>query len=364
MKLVVFGLSITSSWGNGHATTFRGLLKQLAQLGYAITFVERDVEWYASNRDLWEAEYAAIELYDEWEELESRLDDLLHDADVVLAGSYFPDGIRLVDRLPALAPNAVKVYYDIDTPVTLTNFCATGATEYLRAGQIPLFDLVLSFTGGRALDELRDRYGAKQAAPFYCAIDPEIHCPLPPVSEYLCRLGYMGTYAPDRQQSVEAFLIKPAKHLPEYQFILAGPQYPNMCLPPNLLHFIHLSPQEHARFYSSNGMTLNLTRAAMRAYGYAPSVRLFEAAGCGACIVSDTWPGIETFLEPGKELLLAETTDDVCRYITELSEEEKQAIGAAARKRILQEHTYAARARQFDEYVCRLRDGKAAVEAE
>lgn len=364
MKLVVFGLSITSSWGNGHATTYRGLLRELARLGYAITFVERDVEWYASNRDLWEAEYAAIMLYNDWAELTPQLDDLLHDADVVLAGSYFSDGICLVDRLSALAPNAVKVYYDIDTPITLTNFCAGGTTEYLRADQIPSFDLVLSFTGGRALDELRDRYGAKQTAPFYCAIDPEIHCPHPPASEYLCRLGYMGTYAADRQPSVEAFLIEPANRLPEYQFILAGPQYPNMCLPPNLLHYIHLSPQEHARFYSSNGMTLNLTRAAMRAYGYAPSVRLFEAAGCGTCIVSDSWTGIETFLEPGKEILLAETTEDVCRYITQVSLEEKQAIGAAARKRILQEHTYAARAGQFDKFIRRLRDGKAAIEAE
>lgn len=351
MKLVVFGLTITSSWGNGHATTFRGLLNELARTGYHITFFEREAEWYASNRDLYAAPYAEIVLYQSWEQISQRAGAAVREADVVLIGSYCPDGIEITDWLKTSAPHAAKVYYDIDTPITLTQFDVQGRTEYLRADQIPLFDLVLSFTGGLALHELCNKYGAVRAETFYCAIDPEVHAPVPAVDEFRCELGYMGTYAADRQPSVEKFLIRAAEHVPDRKFILAGPQYPQMDLPANLIHYQHLPPAEHAKFYCSNSMTLNVTRDAMRRYGYAPSVRLFEAAGCATCIVSDTWTGIETLFEPDKEILLAESTGDVLKYIHDLSDVQKQEIGQAARTRILADHSYAVRAAQFTEYL-------------
>lgn len=345
MRFTVFGLSMTSSWGNGHATVYRGLLKELRRRGAEITFVEKDVPWYASNRDLPAADFARIILYRdrEWEDI---LEAELAATDVVLLGSYFPDGAALADRLSGRS-EPIRLYYDIDTPVTLRAFSERGGTFYLRADQIALFDAVLSFTGGPAIRDLVERWGARRAVALYCALDPECHLPVAKEDRFRCRLGYMGTYSEDRHQAWEALFLGPAMRLTHHRFILAGPQYPKADLPANVTHFHHLPPSEHSAFYSSCDITLNLTRAPMVAIGYSPSVRLFEAAGCSACVISDQWPGLGELFEIGKEILVARGEAEMVDLLERLGQEEATAIGQRLRDRVLREHTYAARADQL-----------------
>lgn len=346
MRLLVFGLSISSSWGNGHATVYRGLLKALHRLGVDVTFVEKDVPWYAGNRDLVSTDYARIVLYRKVGELEELLAGELGRTDVVLMGSYFPDGVALADSL-AGRRGLLRIYYDIDTPVTLASFAYQGAAPYLRADQIPIFDAVLSFTGGRALQELKERWGARSALAFYCALDPDTHSRTEPEDRFCCRLGYMGTYSNDRHAAWESLFLRPALRLPELRFVLAGPQYPEMGLPANLRHFQHLAPREHPAFYSSCDLTLNLTRGPMVAYGYSPSVRLFEAAGCAACIVSDRWQGLDEVFEIGREVLVVGDEEEMVGLLLGLEPERLLAIGERARARALRDHTYTVRAQQF-----------------
>ncbi|MGE5619118.1 MAG: glycosyltransferase [Sphingomonadaceae bacterium] len=346
MRLLVFGLSITSSWGNGHATVYRGLLKELHRQRVDVTFVEKDVPWYAENRDLPRTDFARILLYRGAGQLEDLLATEIPRSDVVLMGSYFPDGVTVATRL-ANHGDLVRLYYDIDTPVTLAAFAATGATPYLESEQLAVFDAVLSFTGGRALAELEKRWGARRTVAFYCALDPETHYRVEPVETFRCRLGYMGTYSADRQEAMARLFLRPALGLPQQRFVLAGPQYPDMALPPNVSHFHHLPPGMHSAFYSSCDLTLNITRGPMVVYGYSPSVRLFEAAGCGACVISDRWDGLEELFEVGKEILVADDTESMLALLRETTPEAAMELGERFRARALREHTFAVRARQF-----------------
>lgn len=351
MKIVIFGLSITSAWGNGHATTFRALAKALHARGHRIVFFEKDVEWYASNRDLPAPEFCDARLFEEWDEVVPTARRELRDADVAVVGSYFPDGVRCMDEVMR-APVAVKAFYDIDTPITMAQLRERGATDYLRANQIPGFDLYFSFTGGPALRELETRFGAPRAVPLYCSFDPEKYHPRPRGRRFGCDLSYMGTYAPDRQPKIEEFLCEPARRLPDREFLVAGPQYPKQLRwSANVRRINHLNPRWHPVFYSSARMTLNVTRRDMVMAGYSPSVRLFEAAACGAAIVSDNWPGLDTFFREGEEILLPVDAADVADYITGYSDEELRRIGHRAQERVLAEHTNERRAREFEYWV-------------
>jgi spore maturation protein CgeB len=346
-RLVVFGLSLSSSWGNGHAIPFRGLCRELAARGWEITFFERDVEWYRSNRDVTAPDYCDLVLYDDFPPAEAAV----HAADAVLVGSYVPDGQRLVDWLAGM--RRPLFFYDIDTPITLTSLQHTREAAYLRADQIPLFEVYFSFTGGPALAELESRWLARHAETLYCGVDPLVYRPVAADPRFTCSLGYMGTYAADRQARLEGLLIKTARARPNQCFLLAGPQYPPMDLPPNIRHDNHVYPRDHAAFYSSNFATLNLTRDAMRRYGWSPASRLFEAAACGACIISDIWPGLDSVLEPGREVLLADSQADVAAHLDALTPRRREAIGNAARERVLREHTFANRAEQVDAAISR-----------
>ena len=359
MKLVVFGLSVSSSWGNGHATTYRGLLGALAARGWEITFFERDVEWYRSNRDLPRPSFCELRLYDEWPEAREQAEEAVAGADLVLVGSYAGGATEIVDWLAR--QDRPLFFYDIDTPITLTALRQDGAAEYLRADQVPRFAVYFSFTGGPALRELEEVWGARRAEALYCGVDGSVHRPTPVDPRFACALGYMGTYAADRQSKLEALLIEPARVRPAERFIIAGPQYPPMTLPPNVEYLPHVYPRDHAAFYASNRATLNLTRAAMVRYGWSPSVRLFEAAACGACIVSDRWPGLDELFEPGAEILLAETTDEVLHHLEVLDPTRRAAIGRAARRRVLAEHTYEQRADQFEAAYRRLIGGVGSI---
>lgn len=348
MKIVIFGLSITSSWGNGHATTFRALCSALHARGHHIVFFEHNAEWYEHNRDLPATAFCEVRIFEQWRQILPEVRAQLKDADVAIVGSYFPDGIAALDEI--LGSNAnVKAFYDIDTPITINALRSQGRTDYLETRHLPELDVYFSFTGGPTLRELENSFRVQYAVPLYCSFDPQKYRKLPPVPEFTCDFSYMGTYAPDRQAKIDELLCSPASQLPKKKFIVAGPQYPESIIwPANVERIIHLNPRHHAEFYSSSRLTLNVTRRDMVMAGFSPSVRLFEAAACGATIVSDNWPGLETFLVPGKEILVAGGGDEVVRCISEYDTIELKRIGDAARERVLAEHTSDCRASQFE----------------
>jgi spore maturation protein CgeB len=351
VKIIIFGLSITSSWGNGHATTFRALCRALHARGHRILFYEHDTEWYAGNRDLPDPEFCSVRIFQRWSDVVSEVRAHLRDCDVALAGSYFPDGVDAIrEMLDSPAP--CKAFYDIDTPITIAQLRRHGRADYLLAEQVAGFDVYFSFTGGPLLEEIEGRFGAALAAPLYCSFDPDQYRRFPVNRRFACDLSYMGTYAPDRQPKIEEFLCRTAARLPGRRFIVAGPQYPRQVKwPRNVRRINHLNPRWHGRFYSSSRLTLNVTRRDMVQAGWSPSVRLFEAAASGACIVSDNWPGLETFFRPQRQILLPACAEDVVRYIRELGEDELRAIGDRAQQRVLAEHTSGIRARQFETWV-------------
>jgi spore maturation protein CgeB len=348
MKITIFGLAITSSWGNGHATTFRSLCSALRKRGHEIVFFEREVEWYASNRDMPEPPFCTVIHYAEWAQILPRVRSELQESDVALVGSYFPNGVEAIRTvLDSHVP--VKAFYDIDTPITLSQLRKSGTTSYLLAEQVPEFDLYFSFTGGPAIKELEQRFKAKRAVPLYCSVDPDKYKSLPVSMRFECDLSYMGTYAPDRQPKIEQLLCEPARRLPHRRFIVAGPQYPaDIAWPANVKRILHLEPKFHPLLYSSSRLTLNTTRRDMVMTGYSPSVRLFEAAACGAAIVSDSWPGLDELFAPGLEILLPADSLDVARYITEMEDSEMKEIGRAAQARVLAEHSNTRRALEFE----------------
>ena len=351
MKITIFGLSITSSWGNGHATTFRALCSALHARGHRIVFFEKNVEWYQNNRDLPEPPFWSMRFYDDWQTALPIVRRELHDSDVAMVGSYFPDGISALGEMLESGAQ-VKTFYDIDTPITIRALRQDGGTDYLLPTHLPELDIYFSFTGGQLLREIENDFGASLAVPLYCSVDPKRHHPLAPSTDFACDMSYMGTYAPDRQPKVDDLLFGPAAALPDRRFIVAGPQYPDsLQWPGNVQRITHLNPVHHALFYSSSRMTLNVTRREMVVAGFSPSVRLFEAAACGAAIISDNWPGLDTFFTPGKEILLPADGRDVARYILNYSERELKAIGQAARERVLAAHTNEARAVELERAV-------------
>jgi len=347
LKIVIFGLSITSTWGNGHAATYRALVKALHQRGHRLTFIERDVPWYRNNRDLDTADYCRIELYEDLREVPRRFGALVGNADLVILGSYVPEGALLADWLIGRA-RGIAAFYDIDTPVTLSGL-KSGETFYISAAQIPRFDLYLSFTGGPTLGLIEDEYASPRARVLHCAADLD---PLP-VADPRCRftLGYLGTYSADRQPALERLLFDASRQLPQDRFVVAGCQYPeNIAWPPNVALVAHQPQTRHAEFYRSQRYTLNITREDMRCAGFSPSVRLFEAAAFGVPIVSDKWPGLDTLFTPGREILLVEGARELVSLLSQLPEERRREIAAAAYQRLLTSHTPSHRARQLESY--------------
>src|SRR5947209_3724121 len=329
MRLVVLGLTLSSSWGNGHATTYRALLKALATRGHSILFLERDAPWYREHRDIAEPDCCRLEFYHSVEELDFW-HDIIRDSDAVIVGSYVPDGVQ-VGRYVQRHARGVTGFYDIDTPVTLAKLDRRDF-EYLSPELIPGYDLYLSFTGGPTLRRIEREYGSPMARALYCSVDADCY----PVLDEPKRwdLSYLGTYSDDRQPTLEKLLIEPAQRLPRLKFCVAGPQYPETIdWPPNIKRIEHLPPAEHPQFYAASRYTLNVTRADMIAAGWSPSVRLFEAAACATPVISDVWDGIDSLFEPNREIILADGADEVVARLT--SDDDGKAIGRAARERIL-----------------------------
>ena len=349
MQIVVVGLSITSSWGNGHATTYRSLLAGLAQLGHQILFLEQDRPWYAAHRDLPSPPFCRTALY-------SGLDGLgpyahaIATADLVVVGSYVADGAA-VCRLVQREARGVTAFYDIDTPVTLAALAAERC-EYLTPDVIPGFDLYLSFTGGPILRHIETRHGARAARALYCSADPVP--PIKPDIEY--DLGYLGTYSADRQPALEALLCGPACEWPRGRFAVFGPQYPDAVGWPGNVHRVeHCPPDQHQAFYAAQRFTLNVTRADMVRAGFSPSVRLFEAAACGTPVISDWWDGLDTLFTPGEEIVIAREGRDVLTALCETSEATRRELAERARARFLAHHTGRHRAAELVGYADEVR---------
>lgn len=347
MKIVFFGLTISSSWGNGHATLLRGLFKALTARGHEIVFFERDVPYYAAHRDLVESPHIKLHLYHDWHEIMPTARRQLGEADVAVVTSYCPDGIDATD-LVVSANVDLRVFYDLDTPVTLEAVQQGEQLTYIGSRKLIDFDLVLSYTGGAALTALKDQLGARRVVPLFGSVDPEIHHPACSLSGYQADLSYLGTYAVDRQQALDEFFIQVARRLPQKRFIVGGSKYPiDFPWRQNIWYVQHVAPSAHAAFFCSSPLTLNITRGAMARMGYCPSGRLFEAAACGVTIVSDDFVGLDEFFRPGSEIIVARTTEDVIAAM-QLPQDELAQIAQAGRERVLTSHTAAHRAMELE----------------
>jgi spore maturation protein CgeB len=350
VKIVVFGLTISSSWGNGHATPYRAILRALSAMGHQAHFFEKDVEYYRSRRDFETCDYCRLTFYDQWASVRRYAIHEARWADVVITASYLPEGRRINDDVLDLG-QPLRVYYDLDTPITLRSL-GTGDIDYLSRGQIPAFDLVLSFVGGPALAELEQKHGARMARPLYGCVDPNEYRRVDPSPEFACDLSYMGTYAPDRQQKVEELFLQPARRHGAKRFILAGSMYPwerrwwERDWPENVRCTDHVPPEAHPRFYSSSRMTLNLTREQMAGNGWCPSGRFFEAAACGTPLISDWWDGLDWFFDVVHDIRVVARAEHVEQALA-MSDHELHSLAARARQRTLDDHTGCVRARQL-----------------
>lgn len=366
LSITFLGLTITSSWGNGHATTYRALVRELTALGHRVTFLEHNKPWYATNRDMPSPPWGNTHLYDSLDDLHYRFDALLRDSDAVIVGSYVPQGIEVGHYIQRTAreSGSLTAFYDIDTPVTLAAL-ERNACEYLSPDLIPGYDLYLSFTGGPTLHHLEQHWDSPKAIPLYCSVDPFVYYPNTLDSQSEIRnpkseippppydLAYLGTYSPDRQPTLSRLLIEPARRLPRHRFCIAGPMYPPPASPDpaNIERIEHLPPSEHRAFYNRQRFTLNVTRADMLKAGWSPSVRIFEAAAAGTPIISDPWPGLSDFLTPGEDILTATSTEDVTEILTNFPESRRQQLAQSARAKILAHHTAAHRARELESYL-------------
>ena len=352
MKIVIFGLTISSSWGNGHATVWRSLCRQLIARGHDIVFFERDVPYYAAHRDLWEIDGGTLRLYESWIEIRDVAERELREADVGIVTSYCPDAIAASELLSS--SSAIRVFYDLDAPVTIARIRAGDVVPYIHPAGLGEFDLVLSFTGGGALDALKLALGAKRVAALYGSVDPDVHHRVAPEEMYHAALSYLGTYSQDRQRALHELFIEPARRASDMRFVMAGAQYPGeFPWTKNIFFVQHLPPAEHPSFFSSSRLTLNVTRAAMREMGWCPSGRLFEAAACGVPIVSDWWEGLSHFFDPEFEIFIATSAEDVLAAL-QSDDVQLSRIARAARERVLAEHTGAQRAVQFEQIIERL----------
>jgi spore maturation protein CgeB len=348
VKITVFGLTISSSWGNGHATPYRAIFRALHRMGHEVHFFEKDVSYYRSRRDFESCDYCRLTLYSDWTEVRKLALQTANDSDAVITASYLPQGHQISDEVLELS-RPLRVFYDLDTPITLANL-KQGNLEYLRRNQIAAFDLVLSFVGGKILHQLTHEYGARLARPLYGCVDPDVYVRVGPDPEFTCDLSYMGTFAPDRQTKLDQLFLEPARRNPQKQFVLAGSLYPwDWPWPENLCKIEHVSPQAHPAFYSSSSLTLNITRQEMARNGWCPSGRFFEAAACGTPLITDAWEGLEHFFDLRDEIRVVSTPEHV-EDALRLPGEHLRSMASHARQRTLDEHTGAVRARELLQY--------------
>ena len=349
MKIAFYGSSLLSSYWNGAATYYRGILKALAAHGHQITFYEPDAFDRQQNRDIDPPEYATSVVYPATEEgLRSVLAEA-HKADVVVKASGVGvfDAELIAGIVEHARSDALKIFWDVDAAATLDEIRA-DPNHPVRAA-LPHLDMVLTYGGGPPVVEAYEALGAARCIPVYNAVDPDTHHPVAPDDRFACDLAFLGNRLPDREARVEQFFLAAAAALPERQFLIGGSGWHDKHMPANVRHLGHVGTADHNAFNCTPIAVLNIARDSMAAVGFSPATRVFEAAGAGACLITDYWEGIEQFLIPGEEVLVARTGQDVADLLADLTPDRARAIGEAARKRVLADHTYELRARQVDE---------------
>jgi spore maturation protein CgeB len=349
MKICFFGSSLVSSYWNGAATYYRGVLKALAALGHEIAFFEPDAFERQSHRDISDPEWARVIVYPATPEGWQRsLQVAARSADLLVKAS----GVGVFDRELETAvvetpTRARRVYWDVDAPATLDEIAADPFHHLRKA--IPSYDLVFTYGGGAPVVKAYRGAGARECVPIYNALDPAHHFPVEPASQFASDLGFLGNRLPDRETRVDAFFLAAAKRLPSKHFLLGGSGWETKDVPPNVERTGHVGTKDHNAFFCSSLATLNVNRESMARYGYSPPTRIFEAAGAGACLITDRWKGIDLFLEPNREVLVAADGDEVAAHLEGLTLASAREIATRARRRILAHHTYAQRALQVHE---------------
>jgi spore maturation protein CgeB len=348
MKIAFYGSSLLSSYWNGAATYYRGVLSDLARRGYAITFYEPDAFDRQKHRDIDPPPYADVRVYPATEEAVRGVVAEAAQADVVVKASGVGvfDDVLLAGVVAASRPDAIRIFWDVDAPATLAELRQAPDHPLHRA--MPALDLVLTYGGGPPVVAAYEGFGARRCVPIYNALDPETHHPAPPEDRFAVDLAFLGNRLPDREARVEEFFLRPAAELPERRFLIGGNGWETKPMPPNVRHIGHVYTREHNAFNTSPLAVLNIARDSMATTGYSPATRVFEAAGAGACLITDAWVGIELFLEPDREVLVARDGRDVAEHVAALTPERARAIGEAARARITRDHTYARRGADVD----------------
>ena len=352
VKIAFFGSSLVSSYWNGAATYYRGMLKALAGRGHQITFYEPDAFERQQHRDMADPDWARVIVYEPTEAAAARMLEEAAQADLIVKAS----GVGVLDEwlerevLALQKSNTLVVYWDVDAPATLERV-EQNADDPFRA-LIPRYDLILTYGGGDPVVNAYQALGARACHPIYNALDPTTHYPVPPRQDLGSTLSFLGNRLPDREERVREFFFTAVEQLPDRQFILGGSGWQeNVPRYPNLNYIGHVYTQDHNAFNCSAMAVLNINRDSMARFGFSPPTRVFEAAGCGACLIMDAWAGIELFLDPGREVLLAHSGQEVVEHLRSLDQKRAHRIGNAARQRILREHTYRHRAEEFERLI-------------
>jgi spore maturation protein CgeB len=364
MRIAFYGSSLLSSYWNGAATYYRGLISELHRRGYRTTFYEPDAFDRQQHRDIAPPDWAEVRVYPATEAALREVVAEAAQADVVVKAS----GVGVFDTellhgvMAAARPEATRIFWDVDAPATLAEIGA--APDHPLRLALPGLDLVLTYGGGPPVVEAYQGFGARRCVPVYNALDPETHHPVPAEPRFAADLGFLGNRLPDREARVEEFFLRPAALLPDRRFLIGGNGWHDKPMPPNVRAIGHVYTREHNAFNTSPRAVLNIARDSMAAIGFSPATRVFEAAGAGACLITDAWIGLELFLKDGEEVLVARDGAEVAEHVAALTPERARTIGEAARVRILAEHTYARRGAQVDallrEVAGRRREGQAA----
>lgn len=353
LRIAFYGSSLLSSYWNGAATYYRGLLADLARRGHRITFYEPDAFDRQQHRDIETPPYAEVRVYPATEDAMRAVVAEAAAADVVVKASgvgVFDDDL-LAGVIAASRPEAIRIFWDVDAPATLAEMRADAGHALHRA--MPALDLVLTYGGGPPVVAAYEGFGARACIPVYNALDPQTHHPVPPDPRFSADLAFLGNRLPDREARVEQFFLVAAARLPERRFLIGGSGWEGRGLPANVTHVGHVYTRDHNAFNASPRAVLNIARDSMAAVGFSPATRVFEAAGAGACLITDAWEGLELFLKEGEEVLVARDGRDVAEHVAALTPERARAIGAAARARIAAEHTYARRGAEVDAILAR-----------
>ncbi|AHM58364.1 hypothetical protein D770_00440 [Flammeovirgaceae bacterium 311] len=349
MKIAFFGSSLVSAYWNGAATYYRGIISALHERGHQVTFYEPDAYERQQNRDIDNPEYATVRVYAPTEQAAGEMLKEAAAADLIVKAS----GVGVLDEfleaavLKGRKEGQLIAFWDVDAPATLHSVHSNPQNPFKAL--IPQYDYIFTYGGGDPVIEKYTALGAKACIPIYNALDPATHYPVPENKDFTCDLAFLGNRLPDREQRVEEFFLKAASLMPEKKFILGGSGWADKPMTPNVDYIGHVSTNDHNAFNCTPLAVLNISRESMASNGFSPATRVFEAAGAGACLITDYWEGIELFLEPGTEVLVARNGAEVADILQDLTPEKAKAIGEAALQRVLSEHTYRHRAKQFEE---------------